>query len=164
MDNKIRIGICGYGNLGKGAHKAIQQSTDMELKVIFTRRDPKKIEEESGIKACLVEDMINFKDELDVVIMCGGSKEDLPVQVPMFAGIFNTVDSFDTHADIPSYFEKIDKKAKSGNKVSIISVRMGPRYVFTKSCIFRCYFTKWKYLHFLGKRYKSRSLRCNSQN
>lgn len=124
--NKIRIGICGYGNLGKGAQKAIEKSEDMELKVIFTRRNPKEIEEESGIHSCLVDEMNDWKDKLDVVIMCGGSKSDLPIQVPMFAGKFNTVDSFDTHADIPSYFEKIDEKSKSGNKVSIISVGWDP--------------------------------------
>lgn len=126
MESKIRIGICGYGNLGKGVQKAIGKCSDMELEVIFTRRDPAKIEEEAKTRACLVEDMEKWKDKLDVVIMCGGSATDLPIQVPMFAGIFNTIDSFDTHADIPNYFKKVDEKAREGNKISIISVGWDP--------------------------------------
>lgn len=126
MEEKIRIGICGYGNLGKGVQKAIEKTKDMELKVVFTRRNPKDIEREANVLACGMEDLENWKDKIDVLIMCGGSATDLPVQVPMYAGSFNTVDSFDTHSDIPSYFDKVDKKAKEGNKVSIISVGWDP--------------------------------------
>lgn len=126
MENKIRIGICGYGNLGRGVQKAIEKSKDMELIVIFTRREPKEIENEANVTACKMEEMKEWKDKLDVVIMCGGSAKDLPEQVPMFAGTFNTVDSFDTHADIPEFFEKVNKKAEDGNTVSIISVGWDP--------------------------------------
>ncbi len=126
MENKIKIGICGYGNLGKGVQKAIEKSKDMELEVIFTRRNPNEIENIAKIPTCKIEEMKNWKDKLDVVIMCGGSSTDLPLQVPMFAGIFNTVDSFDTHADIPEFFEKVNQKASNGGKVSIISVGWDP--------------------------------------
>lgn len=123
---KIKIGICGYGNLGKGVQKAIEKSKDMELEVIFTRRSPKEIEKEAGVSVCKVEEANNWKEKLDVVIMCGGSAKDLPEQVPMFAENFNTVDSFDTHADIPSFFQKVNEKAKKGNKIAIISVGWDP--------------------------------------
>lgn len=126
MENKIKIGICGYGNLGKGVQKVIKKQKDMELEVVFTRRDPKEIQKESNVLTCSVKEIESWKDKIDVLIMCGGSKTDLPVQVPMYAGSFNTVDSFDTHADIPEYFDKINQKAKSGNKVSIISVGWDP--------------------------------------
>lgn len=126
MSEKIQIGICGYGNLGKGAQKAILKAKDMELKVIFTRRNPEKIEKEAKVPACKIEEMLKWKDKLDVVIMCGGSAKDLPIQVPMFAKEFNTVDSFDTHADIPAYFKAVDEKAKEGGKIAIISVGWDP--------------------------------------
>lgn len=126
MADKIKLGICGYGNLGKGVQKAIEKSNDMELKVIFTRREAKEIEKEANVLACHVDEFEKWREKLDVVIMCGGSKADLPVQVPMFAGNFNTVDSFDTHADIPEFFEKVDRKARRGEKVSIISVGWDP--------------------------------------
>jgi len=126
MENKIKIGICGYGNLGKGVQKAVEKSKDMELEIIFTRRNPEEVSKTTNAPVCSVEEMEKWKDKLDVVIMCGGSKKDLPIQVPMFAGKFNTIDSFDTHADIPTYLKKVDEKAKMGGKVSIISVGWDP--------------------------------------
>ena len=126
MRDKIRLGICGYGNLGKGVQKAIEKAKDMELEVVFTRRDKKEIERQSNVLTCNMEEIESFKDKIDVLIMCGGSATDLPIQVPMYAGSFNTVDSFDTHSDIPEFFERVDQKAKSGNKVSIISVGWDP--------------------------------------
>lgn len=126
MGDKIRLGICGYGNLGKGVQKAIEKAKDMELEVVFTRRDKKEIERQSNVLTCNMEEIESFKDKIDVLIMCGGSATDLPTQVPMYAGSFNTVDSFDTHADIPEFFERVNQKAKAGNKVSIISVGWDP--------------------------------------
>ncbi len=126
MGDKIRLGICGYGNLGKGVQKAIEKAKDMELEVVFTRRDKKEIERQSNVLTCNMEEIESFKDKIDVLIMCGGSATDLPIQVPMYAGSFNTVDSFDTHADIPEFFERVNQKAKAGNKVSIISVGWDP--------------------------------------
>lgn len=123
---KIRIGICGYGNLGKGVQKAIAKSDDMELKVIFTRRNPAEVTEVALTKVVSVNEAMDWEDELDVVIMCGGSKEDLPKQVPMFARLFSTVDSFDTHAKIPGYLAAVDKKAKKGGNVAICSTGWDP--------------------------------------
>lgn len=130
MESKIRIGICGYGNLGKGVQKAISKSSDMSLEVIFTRRNPNDIESEANVKACSIDKIEAWKDKLDVVIMCGGSAKDLPVQVPLFAQFFNTVDSFDTHADIPKFYESVNSVAEANNHVSLISVRLGSRNVF----------------------------------
>ncbi len=118
---KIKIAICGYGNLGKGIEKEISKSNDMELVGIFTRRDPKKLKINSDVAVINITDMEKFKDKIDVVIMCGGSATDLPQQVPSVSKLFNTVDSFDTHAKIPEYFEKVNLSAISANKTSTIS-------------------------------------------
>lgn len=121
MNEKVRIGICGYGNLGKGIEKEITKSHDMELVGIFTRRDPKDLVTASSVPVISTNDMGDWKDKIDVVIMCGGSATDLPVQVPKVAEMFNTVDSFDTHAKIPEYFEAVNEKATKAGKISVIS-------------------------------------------
>ncbi len=124
---KIRIGILGYGNLGRGVECAIRQNPDMELAAVFTRRDPAcvKILTETA-KVCSVGEAKDWKDKLDVVILCGGSATDLPVQTPEYAGMFNVVDSFDTHARIPEHFAKVDQAAKAGGKTAVISVGWDP--------------------------------------
>lgn len=123
----IRIGILGYGNLGRGVECAVKHNPDMELKAVFTRRNPEdvKILTETA-KVYHVDEAVNMKDELDVLIICGGSATDLPVQTPKYAEYFNVVDSFDTHARIPEYFANVDKAAKSGGHVGIISVGWDP--------------------------------------
>jgi diaminopimelate dehydrogenase len=123
----IRIGILGYGNLGRGVECAVKQNPDMELKAVFTRRDPEtvKILTESA-KVYRAEEAENLKDEIDVLILCGGSATDLPVQTPAFAKWFNVVDSFDTHANIPQHFEAVDKAASESGHVGIISVGWDP--------------------------------------
>lgn len=121
MDNKVKVAICGYGNLGKGIEKEITKSKDMELVVIFTRRDPKSLNTASSIPVVSITDAEKWKEKIDVVIMCGGSATDLPVQVPEMAKLFNTVDSFDTHAKIPEYFKKVDEAAVSSENTSVIS-------------------------------------------
>lgn len=121
MDNKVKVAICGYGNLGKGIEKEITKSKDMELVAIFTRRDPKSLNTASSIPVVSITDVGKWKEKVDVVIMCGGSATDLPVQVPEMAKLFNTVDSFDTHAKIPEYFKKVDEAAMSSKNTSIIS-------------------------------------------
>lgn len=126
MDTKIRVGLCGYGNLGKGVEKAIVYNPDMELKVIFTRRNPEEVAKLTTTPVVSVDEKDEWVDELDVVIMAGGSATDLPVQVPEFAGKFNTVDSFDTHADIKMLYEKVNVKAFMGKKCSIISTGWDP--------------------------------------
>lgn len=121
MDNKVKVAICGYGNLGKGIEKEITKSKDMELVAIFTRRDPKSLNTASSIPVVSITDVGKWKEKVDVVIMCGGSATDLPVQVPEMAKLFNTVDSFDTHAKIPEYFKKVDEAAMLSKNTSIIS-------------------------------------------
>ncbi|VEF48601.1 Meso-diaminopimelate D-dehydrogenase [Bacillus freudenreichii] len=127
MNRKIRIGINGYGNLGRGVESAIKQNKDMELIAIFSRRDPKSVETlDPSVKVLHISEAEKYKDEIDVMILCGGSATDLPEQGPVFAKLFNTIDSFDTHAKIPEYFAVMDEAAKSGNKTSIISVGWDP--------------------------------------
>lgn len=123
----IRIGIVGYGNLGKGVECAIKQNPDTELVAVFTRRDPASLNilTESA-KVYSVNEIENFKDKIDVIILCGGSATDLPVQTPKIASMFNVIDSFDTHANIPTHFENVNKASVAANKVSIISVGWDP--------------------------------------
>ena len=124
---KIRIGIVGYGNIGRGVEQAIARNDDMELKAVFTRRDPSAVViKTAGAEVKHFDDMLSMKDEIDVMMLCGGSATDLPVMGPVIAANFNTIDSFDTHAKIPEYFENVDKAAKAGNNVSIISVGWDP--------------------------------------
>lgn len=122
----IRIGIVGYGNLGKGVEQAVSKNKDIELKAIFTRRPTGSIDSLSGVPVISVDDALNYKDKIDVMILCGGSATDLPVQGPLFAKDFNTVDSFDTHAKIPEYYKEIDEVAKSAGNLSLISCGWDP--------------------------------------
>jgi len=123
----IRIGIAGYGNLGKGVEYALRQNDDMELVCVFTRRDPKSVKLlDPNVKVLPVDDAKKYTDDIDVLILCGGSATDLPQQGPHFAEMFNTIDSFDTHARIPEYFEAMDRPAKLNGKTSIISVGWDP--------------------------------------
>ncbi|MEG0472188.1 MAG: diaminopimelate dehydrogenase [Solibacillus sp.] len=125
--SKIRIGIVGYGNLGRGVEAAIRQNEDMELVAVFSRRDPSTVSiKTENIPVYLVEDAKNYKDQIDVMILCGGSATDLPEQVPHFAQWFNTIDSFDTHANIPAFFDSVDAVAEQNDTVSIISVGWDP--------------------------------------
>lgn len=123
----IRIGILGYGNLGRGVECAVRQNDDMELVAVFTRRNPDsvKILTESAAVAN-VTDIENWKDKIDVLILCGGSATDLPVQTPQMAAMFNVIDSFDTHARIPEHFANVDEAAKKAGKIGIISVGWDP--------------------------------------
>ena len=117
---KIRVGICGYGNLGKGVESEISKSKDMELIGIFTRRNPENLEINSGVPVISINDAEKWMSKIDVMIMCGGSATDLPKQVPEMVKMYNTVDSFDTHAKIPEYFENVSKSAKSNNRTAVI--------------------------------------------
>ncbi len=123
----IRIGILGYGNLGRGVECAIRQNPDMELKAVFTRRDPESVKIlTEGVKVYSVDEAKNMTGEIDVLILCGGSATDLPKQTPEFTKLFNTIDSFDTHARIPEHFDAVDAAAKESSHVSIISVGWDP--------------------------------------
>ena len=123
----IKIGILGYGNLGRGVECAIKQNADMELVAVFTRRNPETVSIlTEGVAICNVADVADWKDKIDVMILCGGSATDLPVQTPKYASMFNVVDSFDTHAKIPEHFANVDAAAKEARKVGIISVGWDP--------------------------------------
>ena len=123
----IKIGILGYGNLGKGIECAIKQNGDLELVAVFTRRPPETVKIlTEGVIVEHIDNILNYKDKIDVLILCGGSATDLPVQTPMFAKYFNLVDSFDTHAKIPEHFEAVNKSANDGKKVAIISCGWDP--------------------------------------
>lgn len=123
----IRIGISGYGNLGRGIECAIRQNQDMELAAVFTRRAPETVSIlTEGVPVCRVEDAPEWKDRIDVMILCGGSATDLPEQTPEYAGMFNVIDSFDTHAKIPEHYAAVDAAAKKSGKIGIISVGWDP--------------------------------------
>lgn len=123
----IRIGIMGYGNLGRGIECAVRQNPDMELAAVFTRRDPKNVSVlTEDVAVCSVSEAEQWKDKIDVMILCGGSATDLPEQTPKYASMFNVVDSFDTHARIPEHFANVDAAAKESGKVGIISVGWDP--------------------------------------
>lgn len=123
----IRIGIMGYGNLGKGIECAIAQNDDTTLAAVFTRRDPSTVKiQTEGVPVYHADDALEHKDEIDVMILCGGSATDLPKQTPEFVKYFNVVDSFDTHAKIPEHFDNVDVAAKASGKVGIISVGWDP--------------------------------------
>ena len=123
----IKVGIIGYGNLGRGVECAIKQNPDMELVAVFTRRSPEQVKILTNTATVYhVDDVLKMKDSLDVVILCGGSATDLPKQTPEFSKYFNVVDSFDTHAKIPVHFDEVDKVAKESGHVAIISVGWDP--------------------------------------
>ena len=123
----IRIGILGYGNLGRGVEYAVDACADMDLAAVFTRRDPSALQiRKVGVPVVSVNEMDAWKNKIDVLILCGGSATDLPVQTPKYAKDFNVVDSFDTHARIPEHFAAVDAAAKEGGNVAIISVGWDP--------------------------------------
>ena len=123
----IRIGILGYGNLGRGVECAIKQNPDMELVAVFTRRAPEKVKIlTETATVCNIADIEDWKDKIDVLILCGGSATDLPEQTPKYAELFNVIDSFDTHARIPEHFANVNKAALKAGKVGIISIGWDP--------------------------------------
>lgn len=123
----MKIGILGYGNLGRGIECAVRQNADMELKAVFTRRDPKTVKIlTEGVPVYSTDDVLAHKDEIDVLIICGGSATDLPKQTPEYAKYFNVIDSFDTHANIPTHFANVDKSAKESGHTALISAGWDP--------------------------------------
>ncbi len=123
----IKIGILGYGNLGRGVECAVKQNKDMELVAVFTRREPSTVKILTETAAvCNIANVADWKDKIDVMILCGGSATDLPVQTPQMAKMFNVVDSFDTHAKIPEHYANVDAEAKASGKIGIISVGWDP--------------------------------------
>ena len=137
---KTRIGILGYGNLGRGIECAIAQNPDMELVAVFTRRNPETVKIlTDGVKVYSVDDALDMKDQIDVMILCGGSATDLPKQTPEYAKYFNVVDSFDTHAKIPEHFAATDASAKKKWKYRSNLLWMGSGYVLAEQTLCKCH-------------------------
>lgn len=149
MNSKIKVGIVGYGNLGRGAELAISQNPDMDLISIFTRRDPYSLDTKTNVTS--ISKILDFKDKIDVMILCGGSSKDLDEQGPMIASHFNTVDSFDNHGRIPEYFEKINQIASKSNKLSLISVGWDPGLFSLNRLIGQCILPNGKDYTFWGE-------------
>ncbi len=125
MSNQIKVAIVGYGNLGRGVELSILKNPDMSLVAVFSRREPQSVKT-INTPIYKIENILEFKDKVDVLILCGGSKDDLPVQGPEFAEHFNIVDSYDNHAKIPEYFASVDKEASKNKKVAMISIGWDP--------------------------------------
>ena len=147
----LKIAIVGYGNLGRGVELSITQNSDCELFGIFTRRPPETVRTVTGAKAYSTDDILNYKDEIDVVVICGGSATDLPKQTPELAKNFNVVDSFDTHAKIPEHFKAVDESAKSGKKVAVISAGWDPGMFSLNRLYAACILPDGKDYTFWGK-------------
>ncbi|WP_284141113.1 MULTISPECIES: diaminopimelate dehydrogenase [unclassified Virgibacillus] len=127
MENSIRVGIVGYGNLGKGVEIAIHRNPDLKLVGVFTRRDPSTIQTVfPGVEVFTYDEMEKFTDKIDVMVLCGGSASDLPTMSPEIVAKFNIVDSFDNHSKIPAHIEKVDRVAKESGKVGVVSVGWDP--------------------------------------
>lgn len=125
--SKIKIGIVGYGNLGRGAELAVRQNEDMELAAVFTRRDPSSLKIlTDGVPVISYDELLSKKQDIDVLIICSGSARDLPLQTPELAERYNVIDSFDTHAAIPEHFTRVDEAAKKGGNTAVISVGWDP--------------------------------------
>ena len=149
MENKIRVGIVGYGNLGKGVELALKQNNDFILKGIFTRRDVSLIK--SNSKVIHISKVLDYKNDIDVMILCGGSANDLPKQCPILSSYFNTIDAYDNHSKIPDYFNMIDSIAKKSNKVSLISIGWDPGLFSINRLLAQAILPKGQYYTFWGK-------------
>ena len=147
----IRIGIYGYGNLGRGVECAVAECPDMEVVGVFTRRDPATLHPASGAPAYHVDEALNMKDQIDVMILCGGSATDLPEQTPAMAAHFNVIDSFDTHANIPQHFTAVDAAASASGKVAIISVGWDPGMFSVNRLYAQSILPQGQYYTFWGK-------------
>ncbi len=148
----IKIGILGYGNLGKGVENAISQNDDMELVAIATRRNPENLSVSTkGVKVIKSDDLSSLKDEIDVLVLCGGSATDLPEQTPIYAELFNVVDSFDTHARIPEHFKNVDAAAKKSGHTAMISCGWDPGMFSLNRLYANCILPEGKDYTFWGK-------------
>ncbi|MEG0288032.1 MAG: diaminopimelate dehydrogenase [Carnobacterium sp.] len=149
MTNKIRIGLVGYGNIGKGVELALEEFPDMEGIAVFTRRNPEDLD--SKLKAISLDHILDYQEDLDVLILCGGSATDLPEQGPALAKHFSTIDSYDNHNQIPEYFETMDQSAKAGKNISIISVGWDPGLFSLNRAVFESILPAGETYTFWGK-------------
>ncbi len=147
----IKIGILGYGNLGRGVEAAVQKNDDMELVAVYTRRDPAALKVKSGAATKSIADLESGKEELDVLVICGGSATDLPEMTPKFAALYNVIDSFDTHARIPEHFANVDAAAKAAGKIGIISCGWDPGMFSVNRLYSTCILPDGKDYTFWGK-------------
>jgi len=148
----LKLGLIGYGNLSRGVEAAIKQNDDMELVAVFTRRDPSVITLHTpGVKVYGLDEIENFKDQIDVMILGGGSFNDLPEQTPVYAGMFNVVDSFDTHARIPEHFANVDNVAKASGHTAVISAGWDPGMFSLLRLVSTCVLPEGKNYTFWGK-------------
>ena len=148
----IRIGILGYGNLGRGVESAIAHNEDMELVGVFTRRNPENVKvRTAGVKVLEASELEHMQDQIDVLVLCGGSATDLPVQTPKYAADYNVVDSFDTHAKIPEHFANVDASAKEGGHIAFISVGWDPGMFSLQRLIGNCILPNGKDYTFWGR-------------
>ncbi len=147
----MKIAIYGYGNLGRGVEYSVAQNSDMELFGIFTRRKPDTVKTALGSKVYPADDILKYKNDIDVLIICGGSATDLPEMTPTLAQHFNVIDSFDTHADIPAHYKNTDVAAKNGNNVAIISVGWDPGMFSLNRLYAACILPDGKDYTFWGK-------------
>ena len=148
----IRVGIAGYGNLGRGVECAVAANEDMTLAAVFTRRDPSSVKTlTAGVKVVPSFEAAEWKDKIDVLVICGGSATDLPTQTPEYASMFNVIDSFDTHAKIPEHFEKVDKAALASNHTALISGGWDPGMFSINRLYGSCILPEGKDYTFWGK-------------
>ncbi len=147
----MKIAIAGYGNLGRGVELAIRQNLDCELFGVFTRRAPETVTTVTGAKVYHIDDILNYKDQIDVVVICGGSAKDLPKQTPELAASFCVVDSFDTHAKIPEHFAAVDAAAKDAGTVAVISCGWDPGMFSLNRLYASCVLPEGKDYTFWGK-------------
>jgi len=148
----IRIGIYGYGNLGRGVEAAVRQNKDTQLVAVFTRRDPAGVKiATDGVEVVSAQNIEQYKDKIDVLIICGGSATDLPIQTPKLAKMFNVIDSFDTHANIPTHFKNVDAAAKESGNVGVISVGWDPGMFSLARLYSNCILTDGADYTFWGK-------------
>ena len=148
---KIKIAILGYGNLGKGIECAARQNDDLELVGVFTRRNPATVKTLTGVPVYAESELLSKKNEIDVLVLCGGSATDLPIQTPQYAKHFNVVDSFDTHAKIPEHFKAVDEAAKGAGKIAMISVGWDPGMFSLNRLYGNCILRDGKDYTFWGK-------------
>lgn len=148
--NKIKIGIVGFGNLGKGVVSSVKENEDMELFGVFTRRPLGNFYSNHDVNFYKYDDILNYKDEIDVLILCGGSAKDLPEQTPFLSKHFNVVDSFDTHNKIPDMYSKVNESSFENNKVSVISVGWDPGLFSMNRLIFESILPKGNTYTFWG--------------
>lgn len=146
---KIRVGLVGYGNVGRGAEAALKQFPDMEGVAVFTRRDPQTVS--SKLPAVSMDEIETYQDKVDVLILCGGSATDLPEQGPNVASLFSTIDSYDNHKNIPNYFAAMDTAAKKGDNVSILSVGWDPGLFSLSRVLYESVLPEGKHYTFWGK-------------